>query len=155
MIQDFLRIHTLTPQWEQALADFFDALNSEEDVRYFHPHPLTAGEAERLCNYLGRDLYYICVRGKRILGYAILRGWDEGYEVPSLGVAVHPNVRNMGIGTMLVSFLHVVARCRGVRKIRIKVYFDNKIALNLYKKMGYVFKTQEDGQWVGFLDLSI
>jgi ribosomal protein S18 acetylase RimI-like enzyme len=125
-----------------------------EDVKYFHPHALTAEEAERLCEYLGKDLYYICEKDGSILGYAILRGWDEGYKVPSLGVAVRPDARNTGIGTILISFLHVVARWRGVEKIRVKVYSDNGIALNLYKRMGYVFEMLEDGQWVGFLDLS-
>ncbi len=72
-------------------------LAARGDGRWFHPHPLTAVEAARPCAYDGRDLYYAAVTGDAVVAYGLLRGWDEGYAVPSLGIAVHPAARGLGL----------------------------------------------------------
>src|SRR3989344_5517929 len=104
-----LECRALSPDWKGPLADFFSALRKAGDEKWFHPHPLNAEEADKIANYRGMDLYYVLVNARQILAYGILRGWDEGYEVPSLGVAVHPSERGSGIGLMMMHFLHVAA----------------------------------------------
>jgi ribosomal-protein-alanine N-acetyltransferase len=144
----------LGPEWQQSLADFFQILRQAEYDKYFHPHPLTADEAERLCQYTGKDLYYIMVASDKVVGYGMLRGWDEGYEIPSLGIAIHPRARGKGLGKALMYFLHVVARWRGSPKIRLTVDRDNVAAVSLYKELGYSFREGTHAeQLVGILDL--
>jgi ribosomal protein S18 acetylase RimI-like enzyme len=143
----------LSLEWKQSLAAFFQELQEAGDAKYFHPHPLTYEEAERRCQYEGDDIYYVLVEGNRVLGYGMLRGWDEGYNVPSLGIALHPSIRGIGVGEMFVRFLHVAARRKGARKVRLKVYRDNVAAIKLYKKVGYSFQTDERGQLIGCVDL--
>lgn len=138
---------------EQPLAEFFRALRRAGDDRYFHPHPFTDEEAKRLAQYLGKDLHYVLVEDDEVLGYGMLRGWDEGYEVPSLGIVIHPAVRGMGLGKLFMHFLHAAARRRGASKVRLKVYPDNTNAVALYKGLGYTFQAEEAGQLVGFIDL--
>ena len=58
--------------------------------KFFHPHPFTTEAARERAAYTGKDLYYVVIEGDEILGYGMLRGWDEGYEVPSLGIVIHP-----------------------------------------------------------------
>ncbi len=144
----------LSPQWAQPLVELFQALHEAGDDAEFHPHPFTADEAAKRCQYAGRDLYYVLVEQGRVLAYGMLRGWDEGYEIPSLGIAVHPNERGKGLGRLLMEFLHATARCRGARTIRLKVYPRNVRAVRLYESLGYVFRGEEAGQLVGFLDLT-
>lgn len=144
----------LSPQWTQPLAEFFQSLREAGDEAEFHPHPFTAEEAARRCQYTGRDLYYILVDQSQVLAYGMLRGWDEGYEIPSLGIAVHPRQRGKGLGRLLMEFLHAAARHRGARTIRLKVYPRNARAVRLYESLGYVFQREEAGQLVGFLDLT-
>lgn len=144
----------LSPRWQVPLAEFFRALMDAGDEQEFHPHPLTPQEAERLCRYEGRDLFYVLTDGARVLAYGMLRGWDEGYDVPSLGIAVHPNERGRGIGRLLMEFLHTAARRRGAPRVRLKVYPRNEPALRLYRRLGYAFSGKEQGQLVGYLDLS-
>ena len=139
--------------WEGALAEFFQAISGAGDERFFHPHPLTREEAERRCRYVGQDAYYICTEGTIVLGYGMLRGWDAGYEVPGLGIAISPLARGKGLATAMVHFLHAVASCRGAERVRIKVYPDNSQALKLYKKIGYHICGEEDGQYVAFYQL--
>jgi ribosomal protein S18 acetylase RimI-like enzyme len=93
------------------------------------------------------------VRGREILGYGMLRGWDEGYTVPSLGIAIRPSAREQGLGELMVRFLHAAAIQRGVNRVRLKIYPNNTKALKLYKKLGYTFQGEEAGQMVGYIDL--
>jgi ribosomal-protein-alanine N-acetyltransferase len=143
----------LRPPLQTRLAAFFDVLTARGDDRWFHPHPFTAEEAARLCAYQGRDLYYAAVAGDQVLAYGMLRGWDEGYETPSLGIAVHPDARGLGLARTFMGFLHVAASFQGARKVRLKVYPDNGAARRLYESLGYQLESTADGQLMGVLDL--
>jgi ribosomal-protein-alanine N-acetyltransferase len=148
-----LEIRIIDETLVQPLAGFFRALKRAGDDRYFHPHPLTDEEARRRAHYSGKDLYYVLAEGDMVLGYGVLRGWDEGYEVPSLGIAIYPSVRGMGLSKLFMHFLHVAARRRGASKVRLKVHPDNTAAVTLYKRLGYTFQSEEAGQLVGFIEL--
>ncbi len=148
-----LEIRIVGRTLEKPLAEFFRALRKARDDQYFHPHPLTDEEAKRIAQYSGEDLYYVLVESEKVLGYGMLRGWDEGYEVPSLGIVIHPSARGMGLGKLFMHFLHAAARQRGANKIRLKVYPDNTIAVTMYQELGYTFQSEEEGQLVGFVDL--
>lgn len=148
-----LEIRIMTPEWVNPLAAFFQILESTGDPQ-FHPHPFTYEFAETLGNYRGMDLYYLLVDSAKVIGYGMLRGWDVGYEVPSLGIAVHPDYRHRHLGALLMRFLHEAARARGARAVRLKVYETNEVALAIYKKLGYQFGSKiEQGQLVGVLNL--
>ena len=148
-----LEIRTLCPELEQALAGFFANLRKEGADDHFHPHPLTDKEARRLCAYSGKDLYYVLVEKQRVLAYGMLRGWDEGFEVPSLGIATLSSARGAGFGTLLVRFLHAAARRRGARKVILKVYKDNTAARKLYERLGYSFSDKGTRELSGSIDL--
>jgi len=98
-------------------------------------------------------LYYVAVASDRVLGYGILRGWDEGYQIPSLGIAFLPDARGKGLGRLFMTFLHAAARLRGAKRIRLKVYPDNTVAVKLYEDMGYRYTETSEGQLVGYMDL--
>ena len=153
MSSSALEFRVVVKTLERPLAEFFRVLRRAGDDKTFHPHPLTDEEAKRLAQYSGKDLYYVLVEGDKVLGYGMLRGWDEGYEVPSLGIVIHPSVRGMGLGKLFMHFLHAAARRRGASKIRLKVYPDNTTAVTMYQELGYTFQAEEAGQLVGFVDL--
>lgn len=149
-----IELRPLSPEWETSLADLFAALTEGEDERAFHPHPLTEAEAQRVARSSGGDVYSIAAAGDRVVGYGLLRGWDEGYTIPSLGIAVHPAARGLGVGRALMIYLHDEARKRNAPSIRLKVYPTNTPGLALYQSLGYVFDGEEDnGQLVGTFEL--
>jgi len=148
-----LQFLLVAPGLEAALADFFVAVEQAGDTAKFHPHPFTAEEAARRCAYLGKDLYYVALLDRRVLGYGMLRGWDEGFDVPSLGIALHPKARATGLARALMTFLHAAAKVRGATKVRLKVYPDNTKALELYRSLGYRWIGEQGGQLVGILEL--
>jgi ribosomal-protein-alanine N-acetyltransferase len=133
---------------------FFMALESSGSAATFHPHPFTAKEAQRIALYQGSDIYLVLLEGEVVLGYGMLRGWDEGYSVPSLGITIHPKFRGRGLSRVLLQSLHAAARQRGAQRVRLKVYPENKAAVRLYKSFGYAFEPQlECGQLLGYLSL--
>ena len=140
-------------QWEKSLAAFFSIIKEQGDDLYFHPHPFTNEEAKQRANYQGKDLYYLLVEEKRILAYGMLRGWDEGYQIPSLGICLHPEIRGQGFGKIFMQLLHAAAKKRGANKIRLTVDFNNYKAISLYQNMGYVFEDQKAKKLVGYYDL--
>ena len=150
-----LEFRRIEPSLERGLAELFRALVDAGDAEKFHPHPFTPEAAAERVRYGGKDVYCAAVAGERVLGYCMLRGWDEGYEIPSLGIAIHPAARKLGLGRALMLYMHSEARRRGAPKIRLKVYPENEAAVALYRDLGYVFQDgMEQGQLVGFKSLA-
>jgi ribosomal protein S18 acetylase RimI-like enzyme len=145
-----LEIRRVCLDLERPLAELFAAFVAAGDDRTFHPHPFTPEAAAERARYRGKDVYAVAVAAGRALGYGMLRGWDEGYEIPSLGIAIHPAARALGLGRALMLYLHAEARRRGAPRIRLKVYPDNESAIALYRSLGYDFGgAREAGQLVG------
>jgi perosamine synthetase len=136
-----------------SLGAFFGRLRASGVEDVFHPHPLTPEEAANRAGYKGRDYYCVMIHESHVIGYGMLRGWDQGYEVPSLGIAIDAAFRGRGYGRQLMNFLKAAAQERGARRIRLKAHAENEAALGLYRKLGYVFHAKEGGELVGYLDL--
>jgi ribosomal protein S18 acetylase RimI-like enzyme len=143
----------LSPELAPALTEFFAAFASGPEAAFFHPHPLTADDANRICGAQGLDLYYAAMVGRTVVAYGLLRGWDQGYDVPSLGIAIHPASRGRGLARPFMAFLHAAAKHRGARQIRLTVYNENQRAVELYRRLGYVFSPKNDHELVGILAL--
>ena len=143
----------VSPFWAEKLAQFFNALVVNKDDLYFHPHPLTHEMAKKIATYEGGDLYFLQIKNNEIAGYAMLRGWDEGFTIPSLGIVIHPTFRNQGLGREFMEFLHNQARAKGANKVRLKVYSNNAGAQQLYENLGYSFTDEENGQLIGYYEL--
>jgi len=141
-----------------ALAVFFTALAADnETVRFFHPHPFTKEYAIELCAkaVTRKDRYYIAYFKGTIIAYMMLRGWDEGYAIPSFGVCTHPALRDVGLGQALLA--HAVTECRtaSAAKLRLTVFKNNERAAHVYRKFGFVFTDKNERELVGVLDLEI
>ena len=148
-----LEFRRLEPSGRDALADFFRRLRSAPAVCWFHPYPLMDAQAAALSAHRGRDLYWVLTDAGRVLGYGMLRGWDQGFEVPSLGIAVAPEERGRGLGRLMTDLLHEAARRRGAGRVRITVYTRNEPALRLFRAAGYRFRPLDADRLEGFRPL--
>jgi len=138
------------------LGDFFAALTADTDsVRFFHPHPFTQEFAAQLCEgeATRKDRYYVACFQGTVIAYMMLRGWDEGYSVPSFGVCTHPALRDVGLGQALLA--HAVAECQaaGASKLRLTVFKNNERAVHVYTKFGFIFQEKNEHELIGILDL--
>ncbi|MEO8462863.1 MAG: GNAT family N-acetyltransferase [Chloroflexota bacterium] len=135
---------------QRLLADIFSDIGG----RFFRPHAFTTDEAQRLAEYSGRDVYAILLDGARPVAYGMLRGWDEGYTTPSVGIAVRSDARGKGFGRLMMAHLHAEARARGAVKVRLRVHPDNVVARRLYESLGYVYGGKDRGELVMEVDLA-
>lgn len=150
-------IRPLTEEDADQLGALFEELAADPTARGFHPHPMTRAQAERIVDgaRLRQDIYFAAFVGQKLAGYGMLRGWDEGYSIPSFGVAVGSAHRGAGIGRSLLRYAIECARDRGAAKMMLKVHVDNQSARRLYESEGFVFEEirEDPAQVKGLLAL--
>jgi len=83
----------------------------------------------------------------------MLRGWDEGYSTPSVGIAVRNGARRKGYGRLMMAHLHGAARARGAIQLRLRVHPNNGAARRLYESIGYVYRGEDRGELVMVIDV--
>jgi len=128
-------------------------MNSFSDPSYFNPHPFTLDAINEILVNRKKDIYILFTQDAVVVGYGMLRGMDEGYEIPSLGIMVDRNYRGKGIGRFIMLVLHDIAKSKGYTKIRLTLHKENTVAKNLYSSLGYVFSELDEHGLVGTLDL--
>jgi ribosomal-protein-alanine N-acetyltransferase len=98
------------------------------------------------------DVFLLGRENGRVVAFGMLRGWAEGYSVPSLGIATFPEGR--GYGRAMMTGLEIAARNRGAGRIRLRVHPDNLRARALYRRLGYREIGVERGETVMLLELT-
>ena len=126
------------------LAEILQAI----DPTFPRPHPFTVDEAWGTANHAGHDVNALLVEDGRPIAYGMLRGWDEGYGVPSLGIAIRTGAQGRGLGRVMMEHLHAEAGRRGATAVRLRVHTDNVRARRLYESMGYAYEGEERGELV-------
>jgi len=81
------------------------------------------------------ESFIIAESKKRIAGYTIGKLEKRSAEIISL--AVKPGLRQKGIGKKLTNFLISLFRKKGVKEIFLEVRTINKIAISLYRELGF------------------
>ncbi|MGE4535152.1 GNAT family N-acetyltransferase [Halomonas sp.] len=73
----------------------------------------------------------------RLLGYGTLlfRHGSDRARLYSFGI--HPDARGAGLGRRLLEALEAAARARGSARLGLEVRVDNRVALALYRRMGF------------------
>lgn len=154
MISPAATFRRLTAADAPLLEAFFRALVASGGDVTFHPHAFDAPTAALVCGHARADAhtcdeYHAVIEDERIVAYGMLRGWSEGYAVPSLGIAVLPECRRRGVAYRLMHHLHRVATDRGAPAIRLKVYRTNTAAIRLYESLGYRLGGFSDTELLG------
>ena len=143
-------IRRINPKDEGTLFRFFMDLSIQPEVtKYFHPHPFDRKTAAEIASHSGKDVYIALFSGEEIIGYAMLRGLDEGYRTPSFGVAVGPRHQGRGVGSRLLTESLRLAFQFGAAEVMLKVHPENLKALTWYRRVGFrECDQQPDGQIV-------
>jgi GNAT superfamily N-acetyltransferase len=149
-----LEIVVLRVQHVSALAKLFDEIAKDRASVHFHPHRFDSEMAEWVCAYAGKDLYFGLIHEGVMVGYGMLRGWDKGYETPSLGIYISADLRGTGAASLLMQHMHQAAKLRGSTQVLLKVHPENRAARRLYERFGYEFSECEGEQLVGRLTAS-
>jgi GNAT superfamily N-acetyltransferase len=121
----------------QALAELFEGNCVPAVSDSFDPFPLTADEARRIALKPRLDAYFVASMRAELIAMSMLRGFDEGFAVPSFGIFVDHRHQGLGVGRWLTAWTVGEARRRGCATIRLSVYASNAAALHLYHSLGF------------------
>ena len=124
-----------------------------DEFKFFTPHPFTREILTEVISTAKLDQYYVVVFGDIVIGYGLLRGMDEGYKTPSLGIAIDKKYYGTGVSFLLMSFLELTSKLLGYKRLRLRVYKENKRACPFYLKLGYKYEPYDDDSVLGFKDL--
>ena len=136
---------------KDSIESFFE--NNENDYNFFHPHKFSYDGILRELKSKEKDYFVFLMDNDNILGYGMLRGWNEGFEIPSLGIIIDNNHRGKKLSIKLMEHLHEIAYKKGCKKIRLGVYSENKKAISLYNKIGYTFSKLNEHSLLGIKEL--
>jgi len=84
-----------------------------------------------------RDKYFGIFISDNLAGFYMLRGFDEGYEVPSYGVWISDKYSRMGLSTLTLQHAITFCRINSIKKIMLKVHPENVVAKNIYESFGF------------------
>jgi len=146
-----MEIRRLDYEHIDGLIDLYEF--NEKEFGRFTPHPFTRESLTKIIKESVLDLFYVAVFNSTIIGYTMLRGMDEGYAVPRLGIAVDKGVYGTGVATTLMEHLEATCRLRGYKEISLRVYKDNPRAYNFYIKLGYDYRPYDNESVLGFKEL--
>jgi ribosomal protein S18 acetylase RimI-like enzyme len=150
-----LTIRPIRPSDLEKLARFFERNDTAATRRQFHPFPLTEDSARALVRGGGSDAYFVGEDGDEIAAFAMLRGWDEGFETPSFGVLVDAARRRGSLGRRMLEHALAHGRERGCRGVRLSVYESNAAAVRLYESLRFEVVSAEPVVVAGEPDVRI
>ncbi len=111
----------------------------------FDPFPMSAATADRIMAERREDRYFGAFEEDGgMVALSMLRGWDEGFDVPSFGIAVDHRRHGRGLGTRLTAWTIERARELAAPAVRLSVYADNPAAARVYRRLGFEEVERDD-----------
>ncbi|MDQ0874614.1 ribosomal protein S18 acetylase RimI-like enzyme [Paenibacillus sp. V4I3] len=85
--------------------------------------------------------------------YRLFDETNKGYgyvdnNTPELGIALLPDFKQKGIGTILMKEINQQARIDGYKSLSLSVDPDNHIAVRLYEKLGFEYFGMSGTSWI-------
>lgn len=106
-------------------------------TKYFTPFSFEEDSIKNILNDVVNDKYFGIFVDDELVGFYMLRGFDEGYEVPSYGVWISDKFSGLGLSKLTLQHAITFCKVNGIKKIMLKVHPDNKIAKNIYENFGF------------------
>jgi len=145
------KIRFLQPSDGTKLAEFYQSV-PEEDLRFYHPYPLTRDQAfQNAREALSPDRVVLVLETDcgQLAGYAWYR-WRKWAKKSTFGMCIRREFQGKGAGKTLMSRLLEVARKVGPRVMSLTVQVANHPAVNLYRQMGFVILRQQRQEHRGY-----
>jgi glycosyltransferase involved in cell wall biosynthesis/ribosomal protein S18 acetylase RimI-like enzyme len=125
-----------------AVAGLFETNDVPDVTSTFDPFPMTRASAEQLMLQPRRDRFFGAFCDGTLVAFSMLRGWDDGFEIPSFGIFVDASSQGRGVGAQLTDWTIEQARLAGARKIRLSVYGSNDRAIRIYDRLGFMVESR-------------
>ena len=132
-----INFRRLGPGDAEALSNLINQ-DSKDYSKYFVAFEFDSVTILNILTKAKNDLYYGVYWGEELTGFYMLRGFDDGYTIPSYGVYISSRFNNKGLAALTLN--HAISTCKflGCKKLRLKVHTANTFALKQYLKYGFV-----------------
>ncbi len=130
---------------EEQVPSLSQALFNEDVkyLKYFTPFEFTVESLTSILNKAVKDKFFGIFVNNEIAGFYMLRGFDEGYDIPSYGIWISSKYSNKGLSKLTLYHSFSFCKLNNIKTLMLKVHPDNIIAKNLYEALGFV-KTGTD-----------
>lgn len=109
-----------------------------EYSKYFIPFSFDLLSVSKVLSQAIKDRYYGIYIGGKIAGFFMLRGFDQGYQIPAYGVWIAPQYGGKGLAELTLKQAVAICRVNGIETLMLKVHPENVIAKRLYERNGFV-----------------
>lgn len=127
----------LLSTFKQILKDSQWVLSEPDEIRL-----VVQDERRFIRKYLKskNSLLAVAVAGNEIIGVLNVDGGlrRRSKHVASIGISISKKWRNMGVGTAMMKYLFNWAKKARIRKVKLCVIVNNRPAIHLYRKLGFV-----------------
>lgn len=115
------------------LPEHIDGVMTVENLSFSIPWSRESFVDEVTVNTFAR---YFCAKlNDNVIGYAgMWKVFDEGHIT---NIAVHPEFRNSGIGSLLMEHMIQIAKSEGITSMTLEVRKGNSAAIRLYEKYNF------------------
>lgn len=137
MDDDSLQIIRLRQADSEALVDAVLS-NEQKYYAYFRPFAFDVATVRRILAAQTDDRYWGMFCKRKLAGFFMLRGLDEGYIRPSFGVFISSDHARKGLAQLALRYAVAWCRLRGLPALMLKVHPDNASARRLYEETGFV-----------------
>ena len=138
MKKNNLEIIELSTKHDSVLAKKLSE-ESKEYLKYFIPFAdYSKNYIENILSKRKRDKYFGLFYNDELAGFYMLRGFDEGYDIPSYGVWISSEYQNKGLSTLTLYHAFSFCKLNKIKTLMLKVHPDNLVAKALYEKLGFV-----------------
>ena len=141
---EHLEIRSLTTDDAPQVSAMLRSQQSEY-ARFFHPFGFDELTVSRVLSESRSDVYTgVFLRGQLVV-FFMLRGWDEGFEIPAFGILVDEKHRGRGLEMLSLETAKVICKLRGAPRMMLKMHPENISAKGVARKIGFFHVGEEVG----------
>ena len=107
-------------------------------ARFFRPFSFDADAIVDVLANARQDVLMGLYWQDQVVGFFMLRGWNEGYDVPAFGILIDESYRGCGLEMLSLETAKIICRLRGASRMMIKMHPDNISAKGVARKTGFV-----------------
>jgi len=108
-----------------------------EYSKYFIPFAFDRLTVSKVLSQAQKDRYYGIIVAGKIAGFFMLRGFDQGYKIPSYGVWIAPQHTGKGLAELTLKHAMAVCRANDINTLMLKVHPENIVAKGIYERNGF------------------
>lgn len=132
-----LLITKLEPTDAEALSRLLSA-ETGSYLKYFRAFQFSHAAIQAILGEAARDQYWGIHINSELAGMFMLRGLDEGYEVPSYGVYISSPYSGRGLSRLTLDFATSWSLLNDISKMMLSVHADNLPARRVYESSGFI-----------------